>query len=345
MAGAGAWRLLARMNVAILGAGAWGTALALHCHRAGHVVTLVPRRLEHALVLAAARENGEYLPGYALPPDLQIGLEVRPALMEADVVLLACPMRGLRELAQAVGRQMDAAWAKPMFVTLCKGMEQDTFKLPCAVVAEVLPGMDTAVLSGPSHAAEVAAGQPTAVVLATQADDKRARAVQAALSGPSLRVYRSRDVIGVEAAAALKNVYAIGAGLCDGLKLGDNAKAAYLTRALHEMATLGAHLGGQTATFYGLGGFGDFVATCNGQWSRNRTFGEEIAKGHSPESLLSHRHTVVEGHAATAAFAALCRREKIEAPILAEIYALLYDGRDPREAIQRLMGRELKEED
>ncbi len=332
------------MNVTILGAGAWGTALALHCHRAGHVVTLAPRRLEHALALAAARENREYLPGFALPADLQIGLEVRPALMEADLVLLACPMRGLRELAQTVRQQMDAAWARPLFITLCKGLEMDTFKLPCAVVADVLPGADTAVLSGPSHAAEVAGGQPTAVVLATQAADDRARRVQAVLSGQTLRVYRSRDVIGVEAAAALKNVYAIGAGLCDGLRLGDNAKAAYLTRALHEMAAVGVHLGGQTATFYGLGGFGDFVATCNGQWSRNRTFGEDIAKGNAPAKLLSNRHTVVEGYGATGAFAALCRREKIEAPILAEIHALLYDGRDPREAILRLMGRELKEE-
>jgi len=333
------------MNVTILGAGAWGTALALHCNRSGHITTLVPRRLEQALALAAARENHEYLPGYPLPADLQIGLEVRPALMEAEVVLLACPMRGLRELVQSVRQQMDAAWARPMFITLCKGMEMETFKLPCAVVAEILPGADTAVLSGPSHAAEVAAGQPTAVVLATQAEDERARGVQAALSGPTLRVYRTRDVIGVEAAAALKNVYAIGAGLCDGLKLGDNAKAAYLTRALHEMATVGAHLGGQTATFYGLGGFGDFVATCNGQWSRNRTFGEDIAKGNSPEKLLSNRHTVVEGYGATAAFAALCRQEKIVAPILGEIQALLYAGQDPHLAIQRLMGRELKAED
>jgi len=332
------------MNVTILGAGAWGTALALHCARAGQVVTLVPRRLDQALQLAAERENRDYLPGFKLPPSLQIGLEIRPSLMEADLVLLACPMRGLRALAQSVQAQMDAAWAKPMFITLCKGLEMDTFKLPCAVVAEVIPGAETGVLSGPSHAAEVAAGQPTAVVLATQAGEDRAHAVQKALSGPTLRVYRTRDVIGVEAAAALKNIYAIGAGLCDGLKLGDNAKAAYLTRALHEMTLLGVRLGGQAATFYGLGGFGDFVATCNGQWSRNRTFGEDIARGQTPEQLLKGRHTVVEGYGATAAFTALCAREKIDAPILAEVHALLYAGRDPRVTIQRLMGRELKVE-
>ncbi|HTB63270.1 MAG TPA: NAD(P)H-dependent glycerol-3-phosphate dehydrogenase [Opitutales bacterium] len=333
------------MNVTLFGAGAWGTALALHCARAGQTVTLVPRRMEHALELAASRENREYLPGYPLPPSLQIGLEIRPALMEADIVLLACPLRGLRTLVQSLNAQMDAAWAKPMFIALCKGMENDTFQLPCAIIAGEIPGAETAVLSGPSHAAEVAAGQPTAVVLASQAAEDRARRVQAVLSSPTLRVYRSRDVIGVEAAAALKNIYAIGAGLCDGLGLGDNAKAAYLTRALHEMTLLGVRLGGQTATFYGLGGFGDFVATCNGRWSRNRTFGEDIARGQPPESLLCGRHTVVEGYAATAAFAALCAREKIDAPILAEIHALLYAGRNPRDTIQRLMGRELKVED
>jgi len=138
--------------------------------------------------------------------------------------------------------------------------------------------------------------------------------------------------------------FAIGAGLCDGLKLGNNAKAAYLMRALHEMTLLGVRLGGQTATFYGLGGFGDFVATCNGQWSRNRTFGEDIARGQTPKELLRGRHTVVEGCGAAAAFTAPCQREKIDAPILAEVKALLNEGRDPRQAILRLMGRELKEE-
>ena len=332
------------MNVTILGAGGWGTALALHCGRAGHVVTLVPRRLEQALQLADERENRDYLPGFKLPASLQIGLELKPALMEAEIVLLACPMRGLRDLAVAVKRELDATIAPPMLISLCKGLEAQTLLLSHAVLAETLPGTPTGVLSGPSYAGEVAGGQPTAVVLATQADEPHARRVQQALSGPTLRVYRSRDVAGVELAGALKNIYAIGAGLCDGLKLGDNAKAAYLTRALHEMTQLGARLGGQTATFYGLGGFGDLVATCNGRWSRNRSFGEEMAHGRTPEELLRGRHTVVEGYAATAAFTELCRREKIEAPILAEVHALLYAGRQPREAIQRLMGRELKAE-
>jgi glycerol-3-phosphate dehydrogenase (NAD(P)+) len=332
------------MNLTIFGAGAWGTAMALHGLRAGHVVTLVPRRLEHALQLSADRENRDYLPGFKFPADLQIGVEIRPALMEAELVLLACPMRGLRALAEAIHAEMDAAWAKPMFVTLCKGIEMDTFKLPCAILEQVLPGAPTGVLSGPSHAAEVAAGQPTAVVLATQAEEGLARRMQEALSSPSLRVYLSRDVTGVEAAAALKNVYAIGAGVCDGLGLGDNAKAAYLTRALHEMARLGQRLGGQAATFYGLGGFGDFVATCNGAWSRNRTLGEDIAKGKKIAELLRERNTVCEGYAAAASFAALCQRDGLEAPILSEVHAMLYAGKNPRQALQHLMSRVLREE-
>lgn len=336
--------LVGGVNVTILGAGAWGTALALHAARLGHTVTLVPRRLEQALALAAERENRDYLPGFKLPVEIQIGLEIRPVIMEAELVLLACPMRGLRALAGAVQRELDAAWAGPMFVTLCKGMEVESLKLPHAVLAEALPGRPTGVLSGPSYAGEVAAGKPTAVVLATEADDPHARRVQEALSGPALRVYRSRDVAGVELAGALKNVYAIGAGVCDGLRLGDNAKAAYLTRALHEMARLGTRLGGQAATFYGLSGFGDLVVTCEGKWSRNRTLGEELTRGRSAEEVLKGRKTVAEGHAAAAAFAAVCARERIEAPILAEIHAVLYAGKDPRRAIPALMERELKEE-
>ena len=336
--------LVEGVNVTSLGAGAWGTALALHAARAGHTVTLAPRRLEQALQLSQERENRDYLPGFKLPVEIQIGLEIRPVIMEAELVLLACPMRGLRALAGAVQKELDAAWAGPMLVTLCKGMEVETLKLPHAVLAEALPGRPTGVLSGPSFAGEVAAGKPTAVVLATEADEEHARRVQEALSGPALRVYRSRDVAGVELAGALKNIYAIGAGVCDGLKLGDNAKAAYLTRALHEMTRLGMKLGGQAATFYGLSGFGDLVVTCEGKWSRNRTFGEELARGKSAGELLKDRKTVVEGHAAAAAFAAVCAREKFDAPILAEIHAVLYAGKDPRQVIPALMERELRAE-
>jgi len=332
------------MNVTILGAGAWGTALALHAARLGHAVTLAPRRLEQALQLTAERENRDYLPGFPLPPEVQIGVEIGPTLLEAELVLLACPMAGLRGLAQAVAQELPQAWARPMFVSLCKGLEAGTLESPHAVLGEILPRAPVGIFSGPTHAAEVAAGRPTAVVLATTADEEHARRVQEALSGASLRVYRSRDVRGVEIASALKNVYAIGAGICDGLRLGDNAKAAYITRALHEMTRLGLRLGGQAATFYGLSGVGDLVATCNGRWSRNRTFGEELARGRSPEELLRGRPTVVEGHGAAAAFAALCAREQFDAPILAEINAVLHDGKDPRQAIPDLMGRELGEE-
>jgi len=332
------------MNVSVFGAGAWGTALALHCLRAGHAVTLVPRRLEQALQLAADRENKDYLPGFKLPADLQIGMEARPALMETGLVLLACPTRGLRPLAESIAKELAAAGSAPMFVTLCKGLEKDTLLAPHAVLAQCLPGAATGALSGPSFANEVAAGKPTAVVMATTADEQHARTVQQALSGPTLRVYRSTDVIGVELGGALKNVYAIGAGICDGLGLGDNAKASFLTRALNEMAKLGLRLGGKIETFYGLGGFGDLVVTCTGRGSRNRTFGEELARGKKVAELLEGRHTVVEGYGATAAFAEVCRRQKIDAPILNEINAALYANKEPKRALMDLMTRELREE-
>ncbi len=332
------------MNIAVLGAGAWGTAMALHLVRLGHTVTLTPRRMEHALELSSARENADYLPGFELPHDLQIGCELTPVLMEADVALLACPSSALRDLCQRIDEARDSAWNLQLVISLCKGLEKGTLLMPAEVVGDALPGMPHGVLSGPTNAAEVAKGLPTAITLATDADEALACEVQTAFSGPSLRVYRSTDVTGVELGGCLKNPYAIGAGICDGLGLGDNTKATYLTRALHEMVRFGQALGGKQETFYGLSGFGDLVATCNGSWSRNRTFGEKFGSGESIESLLSGRKTVVEGYGATAAFQELLKKTGKEAPLLTAIYAMLYKGLDPKQAIGELMTRELKSE-
>lgn len=332
------------MNFAILGAGAWGTAMALHLHRAGHRVTLAPRRMEHALELASKRENQDYLPGYHLPYDMQIGCEILPVLMEADYAILACPSTGLRELCEKVRNALSHAEQLKMAIALCKGYERDTLKAPAEIVQEILPTLTAAVLSGPTFAGEVAAGQPTAIVLAAEKDNDALQHAQHAISSENLRVYRSHDLRGVELGGCLKNVYAIGAGLCDGLQLGDNAKAAFLTRALAEMVRLGAALGGKPETFYGLSGFGDLVATCNGQWSRNRTFGEDLARGKSVDDLFAGRKTVVEGY-----WAAQCVRDMavdagVDAPILGEIHRVCYDGAAPAEALLKLMSRELKAE-
>lgn len=332
------------MNICILGAGAWGTAMALHLDRCGHAVTLVPRRFEHALALASSRENSDYLPGHPLPHRIQIGSELAPVLMEAEVVILACPSKGLRELCQRVIDASEHAWQLRLILTLCKGLELDSFKGPHAIVKEFFPDITAGVLSGPTYAGEVAAGKPTAITLAVEANCTDAARYQSAFSNKSLRVYRSHDVIGTELGGTLKNIYAIAAGLCDGLQLGDNAKSALLTRSLHEMVRLGQLLGGQQATFYGLSGFGDLVATCSGSWSRNRNFGQRIAQGETPDQIIASQKSVVEGYRATQCLKALCAQRGVDAPILNQIHDICYTGTDPLQALQALMTRELRNE-
>ena len=332
------------MNCCILGAGAWGTAMALHLDRCGHSVTLVPRRMEHALEIASSRENRDYLPGYKLPQRIQIGCEAAPVLMEAEVVFLACPSKALRELCDSIKPHLAAAWQLKLCLTLCKGLELETFKTPAEIVGEAMPGVACGVLSGPTFAGEVADGKPTAVVLAVGTDCPSPERYQEAFSNTSLRAYLSEDVRGTELGGTLKNIYAIGSGLCDGLKLGDNAKAALLTRSLNEMVRLGVQLGGQQATFFGLSGFGDLVATCSGTWSRNRTFGERVGAGEAPQAIVDSQKSVIEGYRATKCLQLICEQKKVDAPILSVIHSILYEGLEPLTAIQQLMTRELKVE-
>lgn len=332
------------MNCCILGAGAWGTAMALHLDRCGHSVTLVPRRIEHALSIASTRENTDYLPGYTLPHTIQIGCELAPVLMEAELVFLACPSKALRDLCENVRAHLDVAWQLKLFVVMCKGLELETFKTPSEIVNELFPDVACGALSGPTFAGEVAAGNPTAVTFAVDSDFADAEACQQAMSSASLRAYLSHDVRGTELGGTLKNVYAIASGMCDGLKLGDNAKASLLTRSLSEMVQLGQLLGGQQDTFYGLSGFGDLVATCSGSWSRNRTFGERVGQGESPESIVAGQKSVVEGYRATECMKRLCEERDVDAPILSQIHAILYEGTEPLSALQALMSRNLKSE-
>jgi glycerol-3-phosphate dehydrogenase (NAD(P)+) len=332
------------MNCVIFGAGAWGTAMAIHLARQGHTVTLVPRRLEHALSLASARENTDYLPGHRLDESIQIGLEPLPALMDADLILLACPSKGLPALLEQIGPAVRASSAL-MAISLCKGLDQTTLLRPSELMAGAFGSLPVATLSGPSNAAEVARGLPTALVLAAAQDDATLRTVQAAVSGPTLRAYTSSDVAGVEIGGTLKNVYAVGAGLCDGLHLGDNAKAAVLSRALQEMIRLGVALGGRAETFLGLGGVGDLMATAHGGWSRNRTLGEQVAR--DPQgtlAALAHRREAVEGHRATDTLTRLAKQRGVDAPILFCLHEILYHGLDPAAGVTALMTRDLKPE-
>ena len=231
-----------------------------------------------------------------------------------------------------------------LFLSLVKGLEIGTHLRPSEVMGQVLPGLNCGTLTGPTNAGEVARGLPAAMVMAAQRADEFVPKVQAAMSGTTLRIYTSDDLAGAEYGASLKNIYAIAAGLCDGQKLGDNAKAALLTRAVTEMLRVGVALGARPDTFYGLSGFGDLVATSHGSWSRNREFGEKIGAGKSVAELLAGRKTVVEGHRSTEALHGLCQERGITAPILAEVYAILYQGKKPAEALHALMTRELKRE-
>ena len=331
------------MNFVVVGAGAWGTAFALHLVRSGQAAALAPRRAEHARALLAARENADYLPGVALPPALRIEHDLGAVLAGADVVLLACPSQALRETCTRVRDHLGAAQPR-LVLSLAKGLELGTHLRPAQVIADVLPGRPAGSLSGPTNAAEVARGLPAAMVLAAPPVNAAVLEVQAALSGATLRVYTSDDLPGVEFGGSLKNIYAIAAGCCDGLKLGDNTRAALLTRALAEMVRVGAALGARPETFYGLSGFGDLVATCHGGWSRNRQFGYQLGEGRTVAELMAHRKTVVEGYKTTQSFHGLCVERQIDAPILREMQGILFEGRAPASALYALMTRSLKQE-
>ena len=332
------------MNCCILGAGAWGTAIALHLDRCKHSVTLLPRRIEHALQIASSRENHDYLPGYKLPNRIQIGCEPKPALMEAEVIFLACPSKALRELCKSIQPHLGSALQIKLCLTLCKGLEVESFKTPAEIVREALPGLACGTLSGPTFAGEVAEGKPTAVVLSVDNKCQNPEYYQQAFSNSNLRAYISKDLRGTELGGTLKNIYAIGAGLCDGLKMGDNAKAALLTRSLSEMLEIGVALGGKKETFFGLSGFGDLVATCSGDWSRNRTFGARVGLGEEPLAVINSQNSVVEGYRMSECIREICKEKNVNAPILMVIHSILYNGLDPLAAMQQLMTRDLKSE-
>ena len=332
------------MRFCVLGAGAWGTGIAIHIARRGHQVVLVPRRVEQARKLAKERENRRYLKGCRIPEEIWITSDLAEGIEGSEIVLMACPSKGLRDSCWNLREMGNAIRNVEIVLSLCKGIELETDLLSAEVISDVLPGTRVGVLSGPTYAKEVAIGQPSAVVFAVSKHDAYSLSIQEAMSDRSLRVYTNEDLRGVELGACLKNVYAIAAGICDGLGFGDNAKSALLTRSLGEMVRLGVALGGQLSTFYGLSGFGDLAATCNGEWSRNRTFGRMIAEGECLESLLSKKNMTVEGYHSTHCFYSICKDKNLESPILDEVFGVLYQGKDVREVLQSLMGRSLKPE-
>ena len=330
------------MNITILGAGAWGTALAVNAARA-HRVTLWSRDAVQAKALAASRRNDRYLPGITLPDALQFtgGAEqLGRVLIGQDLLVIATPMAGLRGMLQALSRTgTPVAW-------LCKGFEtpqKDDFHASFGLLAheirrQTAPDLIAGVLSGPSFAQEVACGQPTALVAASEHVAVR-DALVAAFHSATLRVYANDDIVGVEVGGAVKNVLAIATGLCDGLALGLNARAALITRGLAEMTRLGVALGARAETFTGLSGLGDLVLTATGDLSRNRKVGLALAQGQTLQQAVASLGHVAEGVYCARTVVQRATGMGIEMPISESVVALL-DGRiSPREAVARLMGR------
>lgn len=326
------------MRIAVLGAGAWGTALAISLS-ARHAITLWSRRASDCERLAASRESA-YLPGLRLPDGVAIEPDLRAAATGCDLVLVATSTAGLRETAAAVGSVRGEApllWA-------CKGFETATRQLPHQVLAEALPGWKrVGALSGPSFALEVARGQPTALTIAA-ADAGFAAGTAALLNSPRLRIYSSGDLVGVELGGALKNVIAIAAGISDGLSLGRNARAALVTRGLAEIVRLGTAMGGQVETFMGLTGLGDLVLTCTGDLSRNRDVGTRLARGQGLEAILAELGHVAEGVHSARSARALAGEQGIEMPITEAVCAVLFESLAPAEAVQQLLARDPRPE-
>ena len=326
------------MRIAILGAGAWGSALA-NSFAAEHAVSLWTRRREDCGALAATRRS-RYLPDIPIPDSVEIEPDLARAIAARDVVIVATATSGLRDTAQAVA----AIDGNPALVWACKGFESQSGMLPHQIVAESLPAARrVAALSGPSFALEVARGQPTAVVLASR-EAAFAADTAAALNSARLRIYSNDDLPGVELGGALKNVIAIAAGISDGLALGRNARAALVTRGLAEIARLGVAMGGQPETFNGLAGLGDLVLTCTGDLSRNREVGVRLAKGKKLDTVLAELGHVAEGVHSARAASAHARALGIEMPITEAVCAVLFEGRPAQDAVRQLLMRDPRRE-
>ena len=330
------------MKISILGGGSWGTALANVLAHKGENAWLWTRREEAAREINESGTNERYLPGLALSPNLRASADLEQVLRETQCIILAVPCQ---HLALFLREHRPLFPMRSGVVCASKGVELGTFRTMGRVVSEELAGLEPryAVLSGPSFASEVVAGMPTAVALGC-ADPALADFVQALLSTESFRVYVNSDVLGVELGGAVKNIMAIASGISDGLGFGENARAALITRGLSEMSRLGAAMGARPATFMGLSGMGDLVLTCTGDLSRNRRVGLAIGRGQTLEQVLAGMHNVAEGVKTTQAVHALGLKLGIELPITGQVHAVLFEEKNPADAVRELMTRPLRGE-
>jgi glycerol-3-phosphate dehydrogenase (NAD(P)+) len=321
---------------AILGAGAWGTAVAVLLAQNGrHRVRLWCARPHSLDDLVARRENAQLLPGVIIPESIEVTGDASLATSSADLLIAAVPTVYMRTTLKPLA---DVISPNVPVLSLAKGVEISTFLRPTEILAEIWRSKRLAVLSGPSHAEEVSRGLPASLVAAST-DLELAKEIQRHFSGDRLRVYTNPDVVGVELAGALKNVMAIAAGICDGLGFGDNAKAALLTRGLVEMSRFGVALGAESTTFFGLAGIGDLITTCFSPHGRNRRVGQRLAAGETLDAILGSTQMVAEGVYTTRSVRERARQLAIEMPIVTEVYRVLYENKPPLQAVGDLMLR------
>lgn len=324
------------MKITVLGAGAWGTALA-RLLRSDNEVTLWGHKPEWLAEIRQTGRNERFLPAIELPRDLALEPDLSRAVAQADCVVVAVPSQPFREVTRSLAQYVG------LVVSVTKGIEYDSGLTMCGILAETAPLARCAALSGPSFASEVARDVPTAIVAASR-DPATAATVQSLFSRPAFRVYTSGDVLGVELGGALKNVIAIAAGVGDGLGFGDNSKAALVTRAIVEMRRLAVACGAQAETCTGLSGLGDLMVTCFSRLSRNRGFGERLGRGEKPAEIAASTLAVAEGYPTARAAYQQARKHDISTPVIDEVYAMLYQHKDVRQAVRDLMSRDLKPE-
>jgi len=327
------------MKVAVLGSGAWGTALAIS-FAPRHEVTLWARDAQQIEAMRGSRRNQRYLPDIVLPAELRLSSDLDAALADAELLIVAVPVSGLRATLLEIAGRFSQGAQSPAVIWLCKGFESGTSLFPHQIVTDILPAnFPRGVLSGPSFAQEVARSQPTALTLASS-DGEFAQRTAKALHHSRLRIYSSTDVVGVEIGGAIKNVLAIAAGICDGMKMGLNARAALLTRGLAEMSRLGLQMGGHAETLGGLSGVGDLILTCTGDLSRNRQVGMLLAQNKSLSAILEQLGHVAEGVYTAREVHHIAQQRGVEMPICEAVYRVLYENLAADKAVEALLSRQ-----
>lgn len=331
------------MKITVLGAGGWGTTLAILLYYNGHDITLWEYKKNYFKVLIKTRKNERYLPGIKIPPEIKITRNLEESTEKKNLIVLAIPSQFLR------GVMKDISFSNirdSILVSVAKGIEKNTMMTMSQMLSDVFPSIDEGqigVISGPSHAEEVSRKIPTAVVAASS-NLETSKSIQAAFMTAYFRVYSSIDILGVELGGAFKNVIAIGAGIVDGVKFGDNTKAAIMTRGIAEISRLGEALGAHPDTFAGLSGMGDLIVTCMSKYSRNRYVGEQVGSGRKLKQVLKSMDMIAEGVETSKSVTQLSKKHNVETPIADEVYKILFEDKDPVKATTDLMTRDMKKE-